>query len=193
MIYIGIDPGLQGFICVGDDENPIEYHAIPAYKQKVWKIIKKKRKEVDKTFFDFHKSWELFKGLGEKYPDAHVGLEDVHALFGSAAGATFTFGGVYYAIQSFIIAAGFTYELIKPKEWQKEVWVDDDVVNKAYKDDGGLLVRGSGIKPKDTSINAVKRLYPNEDLRATLRCEVPHDGKVDSLLIYHYLKTCADD
>lgn len=99
-----------------------------------------------------------------------VVIEDVHAIYGSSAGATFTFGGIAYALRMGFLMVGLPVVLVSPKKWQKEMF--------------------EGVKPdpdkKVMSIAAAKRLCPTADLRRTPRCTKPDNNLTDSLLIAIY-------
>lgn len=152
---IGIDPGKEGFITVMKCDN-IQHFAMP-----------KVGKEVD-----LHALSNLILEISEKCDSYNtvVVIEDVHALAGSAATATFNFGGICYALRMAFIMLGFRIILVAPKKWQKEMF--------------------EGIRPdpnkKVMSILAAKRLFPNQDLRRTQSCKKPDDNLTDSLLIAEY-------
>jgi hypothetical protein len=46
----------------------------------------------------------------------------------------------------------------------------------------------ASTETKAMSLLAAKRLFPNEDLRATERCAKAHDGKVDALLLAEFCR-----
>jgi len=73
-VYIGIDPGLKGFITVLESDEEITFHPIPTIN---------KGKELDSIFLA-----GLLKGIVERYKEHRVvvGVENVHALFGASAG-----------------------------------------------------------------------------------------------------------
>ena len=89
MTYIGIDPGKKGFISVYSDEvGSWEFYAVPLIKN-----------EIDlstlNNFFFLNK---------EHFRNSHAVIENVHALFGSAAKATFSFGYVAGVLETFLVA-----------------------------------------------------------------------------------------
>lgn len=152
---IGIDPGKEGFITVMNSSG-VETFPMP----KVGKEI------------DLHCLSDLIVKISEKCnPDKTVVvIEDVHALAGSAAGATFAFGGVCWALRMGFIMCGLRIVLVSPKKWQKEMF--------------------EGVKKmedtKAMSVLAAKRLFPNVKLTRTDRCTKPDNNLTDSLLIAEY-------
>ena len=139
---IGVDPGKQGFITVMKSTG-IKHYPMP----KVGKEL------------DLHELSELIIQISEECDinNTVVVIEDVHALPRSAAGATFTFGGVCYALRMGFIMCGLRIVLVTPKKWQKEM-----------------------------SVLAAKRLFPRQDLRRTENCTKADDNLTDSLLIAEY-------
>lgn len=161
MIRIGIDPGKNGFICYFLDEH-IRYISIPLINKEV----------------DIHKLNDELLLLGI-FSDAHCVIEDVHAILGSSAKATFNFGWIVGILEAFLVAYQIPYTKVKPKEWQKEMHQGIPKISKQGK---------HGTDTKAMSLLAAKRLFPNEDLTATERSVKPHDGKVDALLLAEYCR-----
>jgi hypothetical protein len=164
MIRIGIDPGKNGFICILDTNiapnGEFLYYAVPLIG-----------KDVDIK--------ELNSILKRDYDkDVHCVIEDVHAIFGSAAKATFNFGWIVGVLEAILVAHRIPYTKVKPKEWQKEMWQGIPLQKKP----------NGRTDTKAMSLLAAKRLFPNEDLTATERSVKPHDGKVDALLLSEYCR-----
>lgn len=153
---IGVDPGKEGFITVMRG-GAFVHHPIPMVGHR----------ELDMVAL----SALIVSIASECDPKmTQVVIEDVHAIYGSSAGATFTFGGIAYALRMGFIMVGLPVVLVAPKKWQKEMFegvkVDSD--------------------KKVMSIAAAKRLCPGADLRRTPRCTKPDDNLTDSLLIAIY-------
>lgn len=151
-VYIGIDPGSKGFITVIEDYAP-SFFAL-----------------ADHTVLEVSDFLRSFKGR-----NVHCVMEEVHAIYGSSAKGTFSFGESFGLLKGLLIANEIPYTLIPPKKWQKEIWVHSDEV----------IDRGK-IATKQTSVNAAIRLYPRVDLKRTPACKGIDDNKVDSLLIATY-------
>lgn len=155
---IGVDPGKEGFITVMFDGGGISHFPVPKQKNEV----------------DLHALGELVMRIAEavNVEDTLVAIEKVHAIAGSSSAGTFTFGGIYYALQMAFTMLEFPIILVAPKQWQKEIY--------------------AGVKPnkdkKVMSISAAKMLFPNYDLRRSERCIKPDDNLTDSLLIAEYAR-----
>lgn len=153
---IGVDPGKEGFITVMRG-GVFSHHPIPM---------------IGHRELDMNALSALIVNIAAECDPRRtmVVIEDVHAIFGSSAGATFTFGGIAYALRMGFVMVGLPVVLVSPKKWQKEMY--------------------EGIKSesdkKIMSIAAAKRLCPDVDLRRSAKCKKPDDNLTDSLLIAIY-------
>lgn len=170
-VYIGIDPGLKGFITVLESDEEITFHPIPTIN---------KGKELDSIFLA-----GLLKGIVERYKEHRVvfGVENVHALFGASAGSTFNFGFTAGCIEGVLACLGVTVMKPAPKTWQKEMWKDITPIKKK-----SMTGKTEVIDTKATSMKAARKLYPRVDLRRTEKCKNLDDNKCDSLLMATYLR-----
>lgn len=173
--YIGIDPGEEGFITALFPNGEKEFYSIDENDDLELGRIINGIKE---------RSWEVF-----------ACMEDVHAIFGAAAGSTFNFGFIKGVLKGLLIAHEIPYHLVAPKEWQREIWIRQDEIyttkNRTFTDkkSGDKTVKSyKAVDPKPTSINAARRLFPNIDLRRNNRCKKIDDNKVDSLLMAEYAR-----
>lgn len=157
--YMGIDPGSKGCVTVMDGGG-IRFFSLRDMTER--------------------ETAELFGKVGKADGGAAAVMEEVHAVFGSSARSTFSFGETYGMLKGLLVAAGIPYSLVPPKTWQAEIWASDDKVYR-YKRDGKKMV-----DTKATSINAARRLFPGLDLRRTERCSRIDDNIADSLLICEY-------
>ena len=114
-------------------------------------------------------------------------MEEVHALFGSSAKSTFSFGEINGVLKALLIANEIPYTLVQPKIWQNEIWANKDMVV-SYKTAtrAGKEIKQKVVDTKATSINAARRLFPSIDMRRNERCKRIDDNKVDSLLLAEY-------
>ena len=167
-VYLGIDVGEKGFLTLNTNEG-FRFYSIKDN--------------------DFYKLGDILKDIKELYPNVVCAMEEVHAIFGSSAKSTFTFGEINGLLKGLLIANKIPYHLVPPKVWQKEIWDNKDMVI-TYKN---VIVKDrpttrKEINTKQTSLNAAKRIFPNVDLRRTERCKNFDDNKCDSLLISEYAR-----
>lgn len=94
-------------------------------------------------------------------------LEHVGAMPGQGSVSMFNFGQNFGWIQGVLDALGVPYELVRPQKWKKEFSCTSD---------------------KNTSIEVARRLFPDVDLRRTLKCKGPHDGICEALLMAEYAR-----
>lgn len=173
--YIGIDPGEVGFVTALFPNGEKEFFSID------------ENDDLDLG--------RIIKGIKDRSWEVVACMEDVHAVFGAAAGSTFNFGFIKGVLKGLLIAHEIPYHLVSPKDWQKEIWIHQDEImttkQRTYtdKDTGDKTVKQyKAVDPKPTSINAARRLFPNIDLRKNERCKKIDDNKVDSLLIAEYAR-----
>lgn len=166
---LGIDPGKDGAVTLIHENGKVE----------IIGVVPKIGKEFDTNEFNlFIDAW--------KNDIKHAYIELVHAIFGSAAGATFTFGKVCGLIEGIIVAHKIPYTLIQPKKWQSEMFEGIPEQRKPSKmNKNGKLIKGK-LDTKVMSELACKRLFPDYDFRRSKRCKNIHDGMTDSALIAEY-------
>lgn len=109
-------------------------------------------------------------------------LEDVHSLGGVSAAANASLmenKGVWIGL---LMANKVPFTLVTPKEWQSFSWSGVEKVLKEKKSEKDRNITDT----KATSLKAALNLYPDVDLRKSLRSKKPDEGIVDSLLMAHY-------
>lgn len=153
------------------------------------------QKEGSKEFYfisqmDCYQLSDTFAKIREENPEIACVIEDVHALFNSAAKATFSFGENKGMLIGLLCANKIPFTLVQPKTWQSELWTNADKVYdyKLVKDKNGNEVTKKTVNTKKTSINAAKRLFPDTDLRRSSACKNIDDNKVDALLMSEYAR-----
>jgi hypothetical protein len=111
--YIGIDPGSKGFIAVMHPDGTREYCSLQ-----------------DCDYHDIALFLKNIKTVCEE--NCVCCMEEIHAIFGSSAKSTFSFGETFGVLQGLLIALEIPYHLVPPKTWQKEIWISHDKVIKSY-------------------------------------------------------------
>src|SRR5712671_7487636 len=160
MVYIGIDPGLDGAVAL----IQVQPDDIAVFDSPSWTIEAKKgiRREYN------------IRGMAEIINDAILrvpnrgsvmaGLESVHSLPDQGVASAFKFGCGLGIWQGILEALGITYQMIPPQRWKK------------------ALMDGMG-KEKHASIIVAQRLFPTADIRLA-----KHHGRPDALLLPEYIK-----
>lgn len=96
--YIGIDPGNLGVIAV--QKNGVFSHFFISDN-------------------DLYQLSEIIARIRQENPNIVCVMEQIHAIFGSSAKATFSFGEIFGQLKALLAAHHIPFVLIPPKEWQK--------------------------------------------------------------------------
>lgn len=165
---MSIDPGSKGFICTQID-GVFKHYSIEDN--------------------DLYQLSEIMAEIRSKYDNLVCVIEDVHSIFGSSAKSTFNFGFNKGYLIGLLAANKIPYILVQPKEWQKVMWTNADMVV-SYKQVKAKdkVVSKKVVDTKATSINAAKRLFPMIDFRKSERAKNIDDNKVDATLMSEYAR-----
>lgn len=106
-----------------------------------------------------------FVNILSNIKDGFCVVEKVGAMPGQGVVSMFSFGQNFGFIQGVLQAYKIPYELVTPQKWKKEFSVTKD---------------------KNTSIEVVKRLFPDANLKASERSRKDHDGMAEALLMAEY-------
>lgn len=163
-VIIAIDPGSKGVITILRPDGRMEHHFLASEDRKdIVEAVRKVKRESP-----------LCRVVAV--------MEEVHAIFGSSAKATFAFGEIFGWLKAMVFCTGIPLVLVPPKTWQGEVWRTGD---KVYKAGDGLR---RVLDTKATSIAAARRLFPGHSLKRTESCKNPDDNLCDSMLIAEYAR-----
>jgi hypothetical protein len=167
-MYMGIDPGSEGFIST--------------YFEGIWRHYSIK----DNSLLELAR---IMRQIKEMHPQIACVMEDVRAIHGCSAKSTFSFGFNKGYLIGMLAAYEIPYTLVAPKEWQKKIWTNADMVY-TYKEitQKGKTITKKEVNTKQTTINACRRLYPSVDLRKSERAEKPDNNKVDSMMMTEYAR-----
>lgn len=130
-LIIGIDPGINGGICVLQGNHILNLSKCPTKKN--LKLV---------TTYDEYAMANLIKEYCTTYHNVKVYMELVHAMPHQGVTSMFTFGKGYGIWLGIFGALGLPYELVTPQEWKKKLIVGP-------------------AKDKQTSIALAKHLFPN--------------------------------
>jgi hypothetical protein len=133
-------------------------------------VVEKHKFPMIGTDYDIKGIEELFRSVSAE--SCHMVIEDVHAIGGGSAKANWSFSRGKTILEVLAITLNIPFTMVKPKAWQK-------IVHE------GIPKQG---KAKDMTLMAVKRLFPDVDLRKNERCRKPDDGIFDALAMAYYCK-----
>jgi len=155
-MIIGIDPGLKGGICAMDKDGRI--HALEVMPTK--KVGKPKMTAP----INLYELICTFKAMG-----GHFFIERIMA-YGMNPTSCLTMGRNYGYLEACLELNRCKVTYVEPSKWCKEIHAGID----------------KRLKPKERSLIAVERLFPEQPFLATERCKKPHDGLIDGALIAEY-------
>lgn len=190
--YVGIDPGKTGgFVIIQGD------------------VIAKLTFPMIGTEYDVHAILEMFKLLDPN--NTHVVIEDVKALQKPFDSGNWSLSRGKTILEMCCVALGIPFTFVHSKTWQKEIWQG---VKIQQKNTGKKLKSGAPKMEnltKETTLLAIKRLFPTEDLREYVEPKYysdtsenrklgralkeiprkgtkPHDGIVDGMALAEYCR-----
>lgn len=180
-IYLGCDPGKDGFITAFDGEN-FTFYAMPEHKVETDELLKSGK---PKTKTEFHE--EGFKSLvfkiAQDFPNCKfkATMEEVTGRHGWSAQNNFNFGHTAGLQKMVFIMLGAEITMVKPQKWQS-------FVRQGYPDIRKKSSTGKTMvsDPKAIAEMIVQKEYPEIDFKKTDRAKKNHDGKIDSFLICLY-------
>lgn len=164
MIYVGIDPGLEGGIAA------IRVGALPvALPAPVLKDDTAGRSGMDRRAM-----CRILRDLRDSTGTRIAGyairayIEKVHSMPKQGVASSFKFGKGFGEWLGILEALEIPTEEVTPQRWMKS------------------LLDGSSNEAKQASISKAQALFPGVDLRASERSRKPHTGKADALLIAEF-------
>lgn len=114
-VYVGIDPGAKGYICV-------------------WWVAGREYEHCPIADTDSLK--KLLREVAQCY--AVAAIESVHSMPRQGVSTTFAFGRNYGVVLGMLMAYGIPYVEVAPRVWQKEMWSPGDKIMRDGKVDTKL-------------------------------------------------------
>lgn len=182
-IFIGIDPGKAGFICIFDPEN-LEYEFLPMPEHKVdsGKVTKAGKPVMVSQFYP-EGFRDIFFHIYKKYKGCTfiASIEKVNGRQGWSAENNFNFGHTAGLQMLLLIMLKADIELVTPQKWQSYI----------YQGYSKVMVKSSTGKTmvhdtKATSAIVATAIAPDIDFRKTERAKNLDDNKTDAFLICLY-------
>jgi len=169
--FIGIDLGKHGAFAIQVQGKQPVLHSMPLNTAG----------EIDVE--EVYRILSLSTITVSELSDIMIVTENLHSVYGASASSNFQFGINIAIVTTIIEILKIPYVKVQAKEWQKLCFKGIKEIHKPGK------VKGRGtLETKKMALVAVKRLYPNVDLRRTQRSTKADEGMVDALLMSHYCK-----
>lgn len=182
IVFMGFDPGDKGFICI-NHKGKRSFYEMPKHKVETGKVSKKGTPVTKDEFYDKGLR-DLMEEILLNHPKCEIicAIEDVHAIHGSSAEATFNFGYIVGQQRMALAFIDATVIPVSPKKWQSVMWKGFPII-KVPSTSGKTMINDT----KATSLAVAQKLFPDIDFKRNQRCITEDDNKVDSLLICEYL------
>ena len=100
MLYIGVDPGAKGYLCLLEKTDSPIFVSLDPKKHTADTIVNALQTEIDGR-------------------PALAAIEDVHSIYGMSAKSNFMFGGMVWRARTILECCGLEYDMVQPKVWQK--------------------------------------------------------------------------
>jgi hypothetical protein len=157
-IVFGVDPGLDGAICVLEDGKIQEHIVCPTVK------LGKRRDMDTKAMVDLILE---FDDDDSGTRDSTMVIEQVHSMPKQGVTSSFNFGKGYGIWIGIATALRIPIHFVTPQAWKREMLADTD-------------------KSKGAAILKAKQLYPDVNLKRSDRATTEHHGLAEALLIATY-------
>ena len=157
--FVGIDPGKDGALAIlGYRETPI---LVPFSETEYANQLRR----LDFCRTEAEKDLEAIMHVSAT--EVFCVVEHVNAMPGQGVTSCFSFGQNFGVILGLLTAFRIPYELVRPQKWKRVFSCTSD---------------------KNTSIEVAQRMFPGVDLRRTPKCQKPHDGICEALLMAEYAR-----
>lgn len=177
MKIIGIDPGLDGGICIMIDGTIVNCIQMPVEIETTNKKLKSGKLKTQRHI-DAYK----FADIIFAHKDAAIYMEKVNPFAGQGSVQSTRMAIGIGRLEGVLIGMGFKYTYITPGSWQKEIWQERDRVMREIQD---KRTKQGNTDTKKTSLNAAQRLFPTVNFIPKGK-RTPHDGLFDAALIAEY-------
>lgn len=157
--YIGFDPGKTG-------------HGVMIQGN----VITKFRYPLIGGEYDIEGMLAIFKNFNKD--SCHIVIEDVKALQKPLQAGNWSLSRGKTILETACHYYKLPFTLVHSKTWQKEIWQG---ISDMKKSDGSR-------DTKSMTLLAIKRLFPDADLRTSERSKKPDDGVVDALALAEYCR-----
>lgn len=185
-IFIGVDPGKQGFITVYDpNKDQYDFYPMPEEKIETGGFSKTGKPEIKSEFSPMALK-NLAIEIDDKYNHSgkyrfHAIIEDVVGRQGWSAQNNFSFGNTAGIQLMFLMQLNAEVTFVRPQKWQSMMYQGHEKIMVASST-GKTKVHDT----KATSAKVAQSLAPDIDFRKTTRSKNIDDNKTDSFLMCIY-------
>lgn len=170
MLYVGIDPGNEGFIAVLDAEGRHKAtHEMPVIEGE--KKVLPDVPAIKRILSDLAGEDDITVFVESQTARPAIFTNSEGNLQRGQGSASIFSTGRWQGVLEGVLSGTYPVEFQTPGTWQK------------------VMHEGAtGNDTKAKSIQVAGRLFPLVDLRKNTRCRKPHDGKADALLMAEWLR-----
>lgn len=182
-IFLGLDPGSQGFITAYIPEsNEVKFYPMPEEKVPTGRVSKTGKEEI-KSEFSHSGLRDLVYTIKSDFPNSNfiTTIEEVGGRQGWSATNTFNFGYCAGAQRMVFEMLSSKVTFVRPIKWQTSMYQGFSKVM-VPSSTGKTMVHDT----KATSAIVSAALRPELDFRKTTRSKNVDDNKTDSFLICLY-------
>lgn len=166
--YIGIDPGMSGYLCVLTDESGVHLEPTPTLP-------------TGKGSARRYNVPELLRVVGLAAAKAeHAVIEKQQSMPQQGVASTFKTGFGYGLWVMALTAAEVPFEAVSSSSWKAKLRI------KALPGPGTAAQRKKAAK--SLAIETAQRLYPHVNLYPTERSRVPSADMAEALLLAHFAR-----
>lgn len=192
-VFVGIDPGKQGFIVLYHERYKEHEFLTMPFKSVGTGEFKKTGAKEEKTelVFDVEGFKAMILDINDRYGKcSYFGvIEDVNGRQGWSAQNNFAFGKVAGMQEMILIMLGATYIAVRPQKWQSIMYRGIEKVM-TPSSTGKTMVHDT----KATSEKVARQMYPHIDFRrdpTSKRSTKIDDNKTDAFLMCEYARIHA--
>lgn len=182
-LFVGIDPGKEGFICVYDGDKIRAMWALPYLED-----------EIDVVALS-----RMLRALRLK--GARIALlERQQPFHKEGPQGAFTNGFGYGALKASLVWSGIPFEVVRPDAWKREMSIPAPKITvthppkpsnmgarkaweKTCKKMDAEVARKRKQARKDLACRKAQQLQPRYDFRSGPRSKKPHEGKCEAFLL----------
>jgi len=182
-VFIGFDPGADGFITAKVEDDKYHFYAMPTEPEETGKILKNGKPQT-KPVFSYSGLIRLAVNIRQDFNGYKfvAAMEQVGGRGGWSATNNFNFGYKAGAQRMLLELIRAEIIFVRPQKWQSFIRKGYELI-KNPSSSGKTMVVDSKAMAEQIATSE----FPDIDFRKTEKSKKNHDGKIDSFLICNYL------